>query len=55
MLQISSRRILQFYSNLKLKFDDDQQTAFLTLTNPLKRNPLSLETIRELQSSLIEI
>jgi enoyl-CoA hydratase/carnithine racemase len=43
------------YSNITLKFNPEQQTASLTLSNDKKRNPLSLETIREIRSALKEV
>jgi enoyl-CoA hydratase/carnithine racemase len=43
------------YSNLTLKFSSQQQAAFLTLSNEKKRNPLSLETIKELQTAFKEV
>ena len=43
------------YSNIALKMDGGSQSAWLTLANEKKRNPLSLETIREIRSALGEV
>lgn len=43
------------YSNVALKIDSGSQSAWLTLANEKKRNPLSLETIREIRSALGEV
>ena len=43
------------YSNIKLDVSKEQHTAFLTLSNPKKRNPLALTTIQELQSALKDV
>lgn len=43
------------YSNITLKMDHATHSAWLTLTNEKKRNPLSLETINEIQSALGEV
>lgn len=43
------------YSNIALKMDHASHSAWLTLANEKKRNPLSLETIREIRSALGEV
>lgn len=43
------------YSNIALKMDHTNHSAWLTLANEKKRNPLSLETIREIRSALGEV
>lgn len=50
-----SRALKFFYSNIKLTTKAEQQAIFLTLSNSKKRNPLSLTTIREINSALIEV
>jgi enoyl-CoA hydratase/carnithine racemase len=56
MLSMLSRRFMRYlYSNIKLDVSKEQNTAFLTLANPKKRNPLALVTIKELQSALKEV
>lgn len=44
-----------FYSNIALKYTAEQHTVSLTLANEKKRNPLSLETIREIHSALTDV
>jgi enoyl-CoA hydratase/carnithine racemase len=44
-----------FYSNISLKFDSPNHAAYLTLTNEKKRNPMSLETIKEIRQALSEV
>lgn len=36
------------FSNLRLKIDRENKAVFLTLTNPNKRNSLSLQTVRKI-------
>lgn len=55
MFQACIKRVVNCYSNIKLTLSKEQQAAFLTLSKPQKRNPLSLETIQELHAALIEI
>lgn len=43
------------YSNIALKMDYATHSAWLTLANEKKRNPLSLETITEIRSALEEV
>jgi hypothetical protein len=45
----------QAFSSVSLRLSREEQAAFLTLTNEKKRNPLSLETIRELHAALKEV
>ena len=53
MISFITRSNLRYlYSNIKLNIEKEQHTAFLTLTNPKKRNPMALATILELQSAL---
>lgn len=40
---------------VSLKFDNDKNTAYIKLTNPKKRNTLSLQTIGLLKQSLNQI
>lgn len=57
MLTLLSRRVFgrYLYSNITLNFNQEQHTASLTLSNEKKRNPLSLDTIKEIQSALKEV
>ena len=46
MIGLLSRRNLKyFYSNIKLQVEKEEHTAYLTLSNPKKRNPMALATI----------
>jgi len=45
----------QSLSNLNLSFSHQTHSAHLTLSNPNKRNPLSLQTIQLLKNSLLQI
>lgn len=44
-----------FYSNINLNFTPERHLASLTLANQKKRNPLSLQTIREINTALTDI
>ena len=55
MLSRLAPSLSRFYSNIKLMTKPEQQAAWLTLANPKKRNPLSLPTIREINSALTEL
>lgn len=44
-----------FYSNIALKYTPEHHSVSLTLANEKKRNPLSLETIREVHAALTEV
>ena len=43
------------YSNVTLKVTPADHSASLTLSNEKKRNPMSLETIREIYAALNEV
>lgn len=59
-MQVSFRTLTNLFSTqssspLHLNFCDQTHSAHLTLCNPTKRNPLSLQMIRLLKNNLIQI
>ena len=52
MLLRGLNKLNQFlYSNISLSYNLEKHAAYLTLINVKKRNPLSLETITELNDA----
>ena len=52
MLRHLTRQMQAAYTNIRLTTHPDRHAAFLTLANSKKRNPLSLATIREINTAL---
>jgi len=40
------------YSTIKVETDNNKQVAYMTLSNPKKRNPLSLDTLQQMFEGL---
>lgn len=55
LAKLSNRLLRRTFSNLSLRIDGSNKAAHLTLTNARRRNPLSLETIKELHARLLEV
>lgn len=56
LLGFANKGINRFmYSNITLNVNNNDHSAVLTLANEKKRNPLSLETIREIKSAIQEV
>ena len=50
--QLGRRALYFLYSSIKVSIDKHKQAAFLTLSNPKKRNPLSLDTLKQIFKGL---